>query len=620
VSEPGGLLGCGEAQVYLYDRGARQRLYRFEAGAVLDLEWARVLSDTSTATLEVDARLCDCNWLGMMRAARHELVIYRDDDRVWEGPVTRIAYSPTNVQIVAKDVSWWLRRRALDAFFRTGNVVDLGVALIQQALLYDDPNVRPWLVANNIKGEQFTAAYNRADGYYIDALDDLVESGMDWTVIGRRFVLWASVNKIAQTTMLRTPEDLAAQITVYEDGESIATRAFFTGSNTWGAAMLTGSDTLPAIAEQDPLVDNLASNPSLRVDTTGFDPYTTRFFTVTRATSGWASAAGGTYGKVGVKIPAAGSDAMGDYNGYEMVLSMQKQAIPVAEGQLVSATLLVRPAGVSLTDVKNPTNLTLSWRGKKADGTIDDRGFIEGVPTKMEAGKDALLTITGVVPEDIVSAWVEVARDTSVEWKNAADGFWFDRFSIWKGRIEPWFDGDSTDTADSVYSWLGSTGQSQSRRRWRNSTPPAPQTFPTETQYQKRISDYYGIIDHIDDSRSGTTRAEMEVEAKSTVMRSFPAPLGIDIPQDAPLLPTAPVTINELMPGTIIPIQLQSTCRQVGATPILGIVKCSYTPEGEQINVTLTTSQAWEIDPPVDPDIPDPGEDDSGEDITDPDP
>lgn len=607
-------LGCGEATAYLYDRGGQQRLYRFEAGSVLSLEWERVLSDVGAATLTVDAGLCDCAWLGRMRTVRHELVIYRDGDRVWEGPLTRIAYSPTRVTILAKDVSWWFTKRRLDSYFRTGNAVDLAYELAQAAFAYDDPNVRNYLQRRSLKGPTYTAAYNKTDGYIIDALDDLVEAGIDWSVMGRRIFFWASINPVARTNIVRSGRDLAAEVTVFEDGESLATRAYSTGGETWGAALLTGSDLLPAIAGAEPVVTNFAVNPSLRVNAVGFEPYTTRFFTVARLTSGWSTAAGGTYGKVGVKLPAKDSDAESDYRGYEMVLSMKAQAITVAKGQQISAILTVRPTGTlgTSTDPDKETTLSLCWHGKLADGTVDDRPFIEGPPVAVKSGTDLLLFVTGVVPEDVVSAWVELSRDTSTEWKNAADGFWFDRFAIWNGRVETWFDGDSKDTPEYQYEWLSSPGQSRSSRFYYNTSPRAPQSWPKETQFQRRVSDYYGIVDNISDSNA-STRADLEADAKATIMRAFPAPLGIDIPQNAPLMPNAPVTINELMAGTIIPTQSEATCRQVGAMPVLETLKATYTPErAEQITVTLVTSQAWEIDPPPDPDMPDPG--DEGED------
>ena len=230
---------------------------------------------------------------------------------------------------------------------------------------------------------------------------------------------------------------------------------------------------------------------------------------------------------------------------------------------------------------------------------------------QLVAGKDAELFVVGTVPKDIVRVWVEVSRDTQVVWKSTADGFIFDKFAMWQGRLETWFDGDSTPVpADGiVYNWLSSPGQSRSRRFFRNTAPGAPQNWPTETQYEQRISDYYGIVDWIDDSRA-TTRPDLEVDARASLMRAFPAPLGIDIPQDAPLLPNAPVTINQLMPGVVVPIQTRSTCRQVGATPILETVKVRYDTGGEHVTVTLVTSQAWEVAPPDNPEDPVPGEGD----------
>ena len=599
------MLGQGVGRAYLYERGGQQRLYEFPLNAMETLEWERNLSETSAARLVMDASLCDCAWLGRIRAVRHELVIYRDGNRVWEGPITRVAYSQTTCTLIAKDVSWWFSKRGIKTRFLTGNVVDVGMQLMRDALLYDDPNVRQYLRSNNAKGEQFSADYNSYDGYTIDALDDCVDSGMDWAVMGRTIFAWASVNPVSQTNLLRAPQDISAEVTVYEDGESLATRMIATGGDTFGAAVMSnGLGLTPAVADQEPRVYNYAENPSLKIDARGFKPHTTRFFAVARRTgSTWPAATGGTWGELSVIRPAADSDAESDYNGYEITMSTYDQRAKVAKGQMVSAILTVRPTGPNLT------KLSLCLRGKRADGTIDDRPYIEGPPVQMVANKDFQLFVNGAVPEDIIEVWVEVSRDTSVTWKSNDDGYLFDKFGFWDGRTESWFDGDTTDTTTAVYEWLSSPGQSRSVRYWNNSKPRAPQNWPTETQYQNRVSDYYGLVEQISDSR-GTTRADLETEAKALLMRANPAPLGIDIPQDAPMLPSAPVTINELMAGTIIPIQSRSTCRQVGAQPILETLKCTYDSEGERITVTLVTSQAWEIDPPDDPDAPMGSEDD----------
>lgn len=599
-------LGKGVGRAYLYDRGGEQRLYEFPLDGMISLDWDRSLSQTGAAKLVMDATLCDCIWLGRVRAVRHELVIFRDATRVWEGPITRVAYSETTCTILAKDVSWWFSRRALKSRFMSGNVVDVAMELMKDALTYDDVNIRPWLLGDNRKGDTFVADYNAYDGYTMDALDDCVDTGLDWAVMGRRVFVWAAVNPIGQTNMLRAPQDISAQVTVFEDGESLATRIIATGGDTYGAAVLTnGVGLTPAVADQEPVVYNYATNPSLKIDARGFAPHTSRFFSVTRQTgSAWPTASGGSWGELSVIRPAAGSKAESDFNSYEITMTMVDQAMDCAAGQIVSAILTVRATGPDLT------TMSLSFRGMLVDGTVDDRAFTEGPPVQMKANTDHLLFVQGVVPDDIVSCWVEVSRETSkVPWKSNSDGYLFDRFAMWNGRIESWFDGDSADTSAVVYEWLGSPSQSRSARFWNNTSPRANTNprrevaWPEETQYAQRVSAYYGLVEQLLDSRS-TTRSTLETDAKATLMRTTPAPLGIDIPQNAPMLPGAPVTINELMPGTIIPIQSRSTCRQVGAMPILETLKCSYSDQGEKITATLMTTQAWEIDPPDDPDTP----------------
>lgn len=206
----GEVLGIGVPTVYLYDRGGKNRLYEFPRSAMAAFEWERTLNELGTATLDVIASLCDCTWLNRIRAVRHELVVYRDAERVWEGPVWRVAYSPRSVKIIAKDLGWWFSNRAIAGLparrFRTGNVVDVVTDIIKTGFAYDDPNLLPYVLANNLKGSTVTVAYNPYEKYVRGALDDGVDAGLDWTFLGRRLVLWAAVNPIARTALLRTPE------------------------------------------------------------------------------------------------------------------------------------------------------------------------------------------------------------------------------------------------------------------------------------------------------------------------------------------------------------------------------------------------------------------------------
>lgn len=91
-------------RVFVYDRGGVNRID--EITKLARVKWGRVRDDISQAEVDISAASCDAQsgLLGGLEPGRHELVVYRDDKRVWEGPLTRMTYARTGIQMYAKDV------------------------------------------------------------------------------------------------------------------------------------------------------------------------------------------------------------------------------------------------------------------------------------------------------------------------------------------------------------------------------------------------------------------------------------------------------------------------------------------------------------------------------------
>lgn len=102
-------LSCEIHTAYLYDRGGLRKLAQLD-----DMErvkWERRRDDPSTATVYIGTPGMECQKaLGLAEAGRVELVIFRGNDRVWEGPITRIAYKGWSVEIEARDVMVYVVR------------------------------------------------------------------------------------------------------------------------------------------------------------------------------------------------------------------------------------------------------------------------------------------------------------------------------------------------------------------------------------------------------------------------------------------------------------------------------------------------------------------------------
>jgi hypothetical protein len=100
------------------------------------------------------------------------------------------------------------------------------------------------------------------------------------------------------------------------------------------------------------------------------------------------------------------------------------------------------------------------------------------------------------------------------------------------------------------------------------------------------VSDYYGLHDKL--ITTDSVGAASLVAAATTVGRNqYPAPVVINVPADATLNCDAPISMVELVPGTIIPIESSVTPRTVSATTILDSMTVAQDKDGEKVTVTL---------------------------------
>jgi hypothetical protein len=231
-------LGCPEGYtVELRVRGGGRRI------AVLDgiatVEWERVLSETSEATITLAPRGRECRSAvaGAIPWA-HELAVWREEELVWEGPLWDVSDNGSSVTLTGRDVSQWLTKRLLRAGYDTeGDPVDVALlaeAMIRAALAPDDPEIGRYLsvTAAGITTERFvdeettTAAADLAD---------LTGLGLDWTTVGRRIALFGRDNPLGRLPAL-TSEHFTGPLPIAEVGANALTRAVVQGGGVRGEA------------------------------------------------------------------------------------------------------------------------------------------------------------------------------------------------------------------------------------------------------------------------------------------------------------------------------------------------------------------------------------------------
>lgn len=228
-------LGCENHTAYVYDRGGAQRLFQIEP--LTSVEWERLRDDISHATVTIVNPGPDCQeQMLTVHPNRMELVIYRGSERVWEGPISRIAYHNDRIEIEAKDVMHYAYRTIMHAAYKNAypNVQTtiqrainiLGGELARKEALTPPINVLPhvtaYTTANDSETSKSTVPYESTVFDDIDAM--AWRSGLDYTVLGRRILLF-DTHTVWFTTPAVTEADFLSEIVVTQYGMEGATYA-----------------------------------------------------------------------------------------------------------------------------------------------------------------------------------------------------------------------------------------------------------------------------------------------------------------------------------------------------------------------------------------------------------
>lgn len=233
-TEPQGTLGCGTYRVYAYDRGGQVR--RGEITPIERLQWGRKRDDISNALFTTIGYGEDCGeLLKSLRTWMHEIVIYRDGERVWEGPISRITDDRGSIEIEAKDCMNYVYRRILrtgynDAY-RLVDGIQQGLTTVTKraeqitlnALAYDDPNLIQYLTTftfdDDTRQSRVVKAYSKTAWGEIDDL--AATAGLDYTTVGRRIMFWDTHRPIGTLAEMREG-DFSDPLIVTEYGMQLA--------------------------------------------------------------------------------------------------------------------------------------------------------------------------------------------------------------------------------------------------------------------------------------------------------------------------------------------------------------------------------------------------------------
>lgn len=233
-------LGFEVQHAELFDRGGTIRIGPLDG--VVRIRWRRVRDDKSEATVNLVAPSKECvsSVLPKLEAARTELVIYRGSERVWEGPVNRVAWKRDEIEIVANDIVEYVDKTVMRSGYDNTypNVTTvlsrmstiLNGELSRKELLSPPINVLPHVRIHSTPDDARTARKTLPWEYTVfEHLEQLAwRAGLDYTTLGRSLMLWDTHAEPFGRTQPVTAEDFLGETIITSYGSQTVTFAAVT--------------------------------------------------------------------------------------------------------------------------------------------------------------------------------------------------------------------------------------------------------------------------------------------------------------------------------------------------------------------------------------------------------
>lgn len=250
---------------YITDRGGSRRIA--ELVDLTSVQWSRRRDEMSECTVTLQGSACSAqaSVLSQIEPHRHELVIYRGQERVWEGPVNLVGWHSDRVEINAHDIMAYVYSRPLSKVWDNSypNVTEVttrmetildweltepftylasdGVTVVTVPAWEDlnpPANVLPYVTVHNFPNEARTSAkttpFQMTVGEHLD--NYATHGGIDYTVVGRALHIWDVNRNLGQTKTL-TEADFFGEIVVSAYGSDHASVAFVVAQDgTYGGA------------------------------------------------------------------------------------------------------------------------------------------------------------------------------------------------------------------------------------------------------------------------------------------------------------------------------------------------------------------------------------------------
>lgn len=259
---PESQLGCGHYEALVLTRGG---------GTVVSilpwttLSWQWLLDDTSTADVGGLSGLDDncCREIAGVRAWEHELAIYRNDELIWVGPITRVSTPPGEFTISARDLTAWWDHRLIhsDIHLAETELATVFTVIHEDALAPDpSPNFTVSAMATGIRTTRNILALQHTLAG--PTLRDLSTVGIDWTAIAR--VVHAGPVVPTASIGTFTDDHFVTPPTPVRDGGVQANRWIVRGAGGGSAGdTIFGDAADGTAADLDGLLESVDSNSTI---------------------------------------------------------------------------------------------------------------------------------------------------------------------------------------------------------------------------------------------------------------------------------------------------------------------------------------------------------------------
>jgi hypothetical protein len=659
--------------VYITDRGGKNRVA--ELVDVSEVKWSRLRDDVSEATVVVRGAACSnqAEILANIEPKRSEMVIYRGDERVWEGPVNRVGWHADWVEINARDVFDYLNGRPLskewdNSYPNTTTVTarlqtiisyelqntftyraDNGDPVVIPAWEHLNPpaNVLPYVTIHSFPNEARTSAqttpFQMTVGEHIDNFART--GGIDYTVVGRALHIWDVSRFLGQTRVL-TEADFFGEVIITAYGADHASVAFTVADDgRYGGSGGVATDwkflqkSGPA-GTQMALVGATPRRPSV-VDSMqdawqgyrywmAYQPTSAATMRIAASKNGttWVDTAEADIdadATAGVTASAGNFPALAfayderlwiffiGTNGH-----LYRTRTEDGKDFTVQIDLYTPAGGVTLASPSlSYSPVSNRWTFFGINTTTSQLVYMTSTTNVLDgpgqwgalsvASVPGLSGMSSVTMQSIGGKWVGMVQATGGQFIIESNtGLASSGFVATPATVIPPAAAGKHDTLGRAAwvqqvdghmdVWYGGSLAGASKIFRTSLTGPSPD-IGTGDPYM----DYYGPWSKVftvydEDDTASPTQADLNSQAKRNLSGRSPVPIEVRIPDNSGIRLSPGLEIDDLVPGTHMPLLATLNSRRVAQMQKLHQMTVTETPEGETIQVTLLPATKEDAD------------------------